>query len=369
MAAVGGDEAHREFMRQALDLAERGWGRVQPNPLVGAVVVRAGEVVGVGWHAEHGGEHAEIAALRAAGAAAAGATLYVTLEPCAHTGKTPPCTDAIQRAGIARVVYATEDPHAVAGGGARCLAEQGIDVLGGVERDAARTLNAPFFHAVEQESCFVALKLAVSLDAAIAPAPGARAQLTGSEAVADAHRWRAAADAIVVGAGTARVDDPLLTVRGDIAPRVVPVRVVLDSKLTLSPGSRLARTARDAPLWLFASSQAPRDRERCLESLGARVTRVAVRDGMLDPLDVLGALWDDGLRSVLCEGGARLAGSLLRERRVQRLILYVAPVLFGAGAVPAFAGAAPEPADDWLPPTVLQLGPDVRFVLDRRSSA
>src|SRR3954468_2645940 len=232
------------FMRRALALAERGWGRTAPNPMVGAVVVRDGRVVGEGWHAEFGGPHAEVEALRAAGDRAKGATMYVTLEPCNHQGKTPPCTEALLAAGVRRVVVACEDPNPEARGGAHRLREAGVDVALGVEEDAARELNAPFFHALASDRPFVRLKLALSLDGALADHTRQPGWLTGEAARHEVHRLRADADAIAVGIGTVLADDPELTVRHVPAPRVAPTRVVFDTSARLPRTSRLATTAR-----------------------------------------------------------------------------------------------------------------------------
>ncbi|MGH7506185.1 MAG: bifunctional diaminohydroxyphosphoribosylaminopyrimidine deaminase/5-amino-6-(5-phosphoribosylamino)uracil reductase RibD, partial [Longimicrobiales bacterium] len=189
------EAADRDRMRHALALAERGWGRVHPNPLVGALVEKDGSIVGEGWHAEYGGPHAEVVALEQAGGSAEGATLYVTLEPCNHQGKTPPCTDAILRAGIRRIVFAVEDPGPEGAGGARRLRDAGIDVVHGVEHDAARSLNAAFFHLRKESTPFIALKLALSLDAKISRAPGSPTRVSGEAASAEVHRLRAGFDA------------------------------------------------------------------------------------------------------------------------------------------------------------------------------
>src|SRR5687767_11589972 len=212
-------------MRRALSLARQGWGRTAPNPMVGAVVVRDDQVVGEGFHAEFGGPHAEVVALKAAGDRARGATAYVTLEPCAHHGKTPPCTDALIAAGIARVVMAVRDPNPAAHGGAERLRAAGVEVVSGVEREAACELNAPFFNSFGNRRAWVVLKLALSAEGAIAPASRERQWLSGPEATAEVHRLRAGFDAIAVGLGTAIADDPALTVRGDLRPRVEPARV------------------------------------------------------------------------------------------------------------------------------------------------
>lgn len=354
-------------MRRALILAERGWGRVHPNPMVGAVVVRDGEVVGEGWHAEYGGPHAEVGALGAAGQAARDATLYVSLEPCAHHGKTPPCTDAIVRAGVRRVVFAASDANPSARGGADVLRAAGVEVEGGVEEDGARALNAGFFHVHERRTPFVALKLAMSLDARISRAPDAPTRITGDDAAAEVQHVRAGFDAILIGAGTAQADDPLLTVRGDTVPRVPPIRIVADPDLRIPPDRRLLRTAEEAPIWLLAAEDAPPERESALLNMGARVLRVPPAAEGIDLSAALDLLWREGVRTVLCEGGGRMAASLLRADRVARLVLFVAPMLLGPGAVAAF----PLESGDWQDPArwrlagTAALGRDAMAVWDR----
>ncbi len=211
--------------------------------MVGAVVVRDDEVVGEGWHAEYGGPHAEVMALNAAGVRARGSTVYVTLEPCAHTGNTPPCTDALVRAGVSRVVCAVRDPNPVAAGGTRRLEEAGVEVAVGLEESEALELNAPFFHALTSTRPFITLKLATSIDGAIADASGRSQWLTGAAARRYVHRLRAGHDAIAVGAGTAIADDPSLTVRTGRRPRVAPTRIVFDRRARLPLTSALVRTA------------------------------------------------------------------------------------------------------------------------------
>jgi diaminohydroxyphosphoribosylaminopyrimidine deaminase / 5-amino-6-(5-phosphoribosylamino)uracil reductase len=328
-------------MRHALELAEAGWGRVHPNPLVGAVVVMDGAVVGQGAHREFGGPHAEVEALRAAGPSARGATLYVTLEPCDHHGKTPPCTDAIRAAGIRRVVYAVADPNPEAGGGAGRLAEAGIQVVRGVEEDAARTRNAHFLYPLERGRPFVALKFGLSLDGRIARAEGERTRVTGQDAEAEVHRLRAGFDAVMVGGRTARTDDPLLTVRGPVIPRVPPVRVVVSATGEVPLDGRLVGTLDQGPVWIVTASTLPAPAQAALEDRGLRVLGIPGDGAGLDPGAVIAALASAGVRTVLCEGGGRLGAALLRARLVQRLYLFHAPVIFGDGGVPAFPGPGP----------------------------
>jgi diaminohydroxyphosphoribosylaminopyrimidine deaminase / 5-amino-6-(5-phosphoribosylamino)uracil reductase len=323
------------YMRQALALARRGWGRVAPNPLVGAVIVREGEVVGEGFHAEYGGDHAEVAALKAAGDRARGATVYVTLEPCAHHGKTPPCADALIAAGVRRVVAATPDPSPVAAGGLARLGAAGIETTVGIEEAAARELNASFLHAFRSGRPWVTLKLAVSIDGAIAGREGG-GWLTGRASQREVHHMRAGSDAIAVGVGTVLADDPLLTVRDPAvgAPRVAPVRVVFDRTARTPLTSRLVQTARETPVVILAERPDP-DRSAALSGAGAEVLTA----GSLDK--ALCALRDRGIRSLLVEGGAEIAGALLTQALVDRLVIFRAPVVLGAGSVNAFAFAPP----------------------------
>ena len=338
-------------MRRALVLAARGAGQTSPNPMVGAVVVKDGAVVGEGWHARFGGMHAEVAALTAAGSAASGATLYVTLEPCNHSGKTPPCVDAILRADVRRVVYAISDPHTHAAGGATRLRENNVDMIANVCRAQASELNAPFFFATHgQPRPFVTLKLALSIDGAVADASGQPRQLTGRVSRRAVHALRREADAIAVGINTALVDDPALTVRDVSAPRITPVRVVFDRHARLPLHSQLVRTARDIPVWVVASSVATeaatpqaradqRERTARLEHAGVRVIASA------SLADVLGRLRTDEVRHLLVEGGAGLASAFIAAGCVDRLVILQAPVILGAGALPGFASLASAAAD------------------------
>lgn len=328
-------------MRRAVDLAWRGWGRVHPNPLVGAVVLRDGQKVGEGWHGEWGGPHAEVEAIRNAGDTARDATLLVTLEPCAHTGKQPPCTRAILDAGIARVVYAVPDPDPVAGGGAGALAEAGVEVEGGLRREDAERQNAHFLHAHRTTNRpFVALKLATSIDGRIADAGGRSRWISGLEARDFVHWLRAGFDAIAVGAGTAIADDPALTVRGRIEPRVPPRRIIFASRRGLP---------RD--LQVFAAPSAT----------------------VIDDHDLAGGLRllrEEGVRSILVEGGGRLAGRLLSLDLVDRFYWIQAPLWLGEGAVPAFSGIrVPDlgRATRWPVSARQPLGQDTMLVLERHA--
>jgi len=351
-------------MRRALDLARRGWGRVAPNPLVGAVVLRDGASVGEGFHEEFGGPHAEVNALARAGAAARGATVVVNLEPCAHSGKTPPCTEAILAAGVRRVVAAIRDPDPQAGGGLEVLRQRGLAVEHGLLAEEAAALNAPFLFAREQGARpFVALKLATSIDGRIADAAGSSQWVSGPEARDYVHWLRAGFDAIAVGGTTALRDNPQLTVRGAVVPRRPPVRIVFDRRAMLNTGVTLVRTAREVPTWVVASPQAPETSVSLLERAGVRVSRP----------ESLGAglaqLREAGIHSVLCEGGGALGAKLLAEGLVDRFYWVQAPVWLGEGAVPAFPGVPATPLDRaprWVPVERRALGPDTLLVMDRR---
>ena len=330
-------------MRRALALATNGWGQTAPNPMVGAVVVAGDGVVGEGFHARYGEAHAEVNALREAGDRARGATLYVTLEPCTHYGKTPPCTEAIIDAGIARVVIAVRDPSDVARGGVEQLRASGVRVDTGLEREAALELNAPFFAAHAKARPWVTLKLAVSRDGGIADPSGMRRWITGAESRREVHHMRANADAIAVGVGTVLADDPELTVRDAVPPRVAPTRAVFDSTGRTPLDARLVITAHEIPTLVIASQRSPITIDSTaldarLIGLSARGVHVLLASSLDDALDLLFAR---GVRSLFVEGGARLAGALLAASLVDRLVIFRSPLVLGPSALQAFAFAAP----------------------------
>jgi diaminohydroxyphosphoribosylaminopyrimidine deaminase / 5-amino-6-(5-phosphoribosylamino)uracil reductase len=355
-----------DALGRALDLARRGWGRVAPNPLVGAVVLAGDRVVGEGWHAEFGGPHAETAALTAAGAAARGGTLVVTLEPCVHHGKTPPCTDAILAAGVARVVAGVRDPDPEAGGGLDLLKRAGVavELAPPPFAAAAAALNAPFLFTRSQPGRpFVALKLATSIDGRIADAGGRSRWVSGAAARDWVHWLRAGFDAIAVGGTTALTDDPQLTVRGPVTPRRVPVRVVFDRRAMLNHGVQVIATAREVPTWVVASPEAPATNVAVLEAGGVRVFQPASLGAGLVQLRRA------GIDSLLCEGGGALGAKLLADGLVDRLYWVQAPVWLGERGVPAFPGvpdAALPDAPRWMPVERQVLGDDTLLVLDRR---
>lgn len=355
--------ADARHMRRALELAGRGRGRVEPNPLVGAVVVRDGEVVGEGWHAEYGGDHAERRALAAAGSRARGATVYVNLEPCTHSGKTPPCTDALAEAGVARVVAGCPDPHPEAAGGLEELRRAGVEVEGGVERRAAARLNAPFLWRHRRVRPFVTLKLALSLDGRIAARPGERTAVSGEAAWEHVHRLRAEHDAVAVGRRTVEVDDPRLTVRRDPPPRRPPVRVVLASRPRLPGEVRLVRDGDAAPVWIVARPEDVRDPAAVPEEVRVLEAPPAGSGPGVDPAGALRTLGEEGIGTVLLEGGGRVAASFLRAGTVERMHLIYAPKVFGAGGVEGFPGQGP-PGPSWRVAQRRALGEDTLLVLE-----
>ena len=329
-------------MRRALELAQCGAGQVWPNPKVGCVLVQGTEIVGEGWHQSHGGPHAEVHALAVAGERARGATAYVTLEPCNHHGKTGPCTEALLAAGVTRVVCATRDPNPTAAGGLERLAAAGVHVESGVCETEARVQNAPFLHVARGGPLpFVTLKLAVSIDGAIAGPSKKRAWLTGPESQAAVHALRAEADAVAVGIGTALADDPELTVRMGPAPRVPPARVIFDRHGRLPLESRLMRSAREVPVYLVTApgDAVPRDRQEALRAAGV------ISHAATNLTAALGGLRTAGIAHLFVEGGATIASALMAAGLVHHLIIFQAPVILGAGATPAFAALPGRDAD------------------------
>jgi len=352
------DLAHLD---RALMLAARGLYTTDPNPRVGCVVANAERVLGEAWHVRAGEPHAEVLALRAAGSAR-GSTVYVTLEPCSHTGRTPPCVDALIAAGVARVVCCTRDPNTrVAGGGFERLRSAGIAVSVGALAQQARSLNAGFFSRFERGRPFVRLKLAMSLDARTAPASGAQLWISGEESREDVQVWRARSSAVLTGAGTIRADDPRLDVRLSYGPWVrQPLRVVLDTMLTCPPAARvfdgggaLAFAAADAKLGPFRELD---------------VERVPRAGGGLDLDAVMRRLAEREVNELLVECGPTLAGGLIANRLVDEILLYVAPKLLGDDAAPLMylkkSGFLPE----FEFRDVQRIGRDVRLILDPKDS-
>ncbi len=334
-------------MQRALELAAKGRGNTSPNPLVGAVVVATGgAVVGEGYHERAGSDHAETIALRAAGDRAKGATLYITLEPCDHVGKTPACTQAIIDAGVKRVVIAVEDPDPqVCGRGVQRLREAGIELSEGIEKDAAAALNRAYLHHRTNTRSFVALKLAASIDGAIAPRAGVRHRLTGAKAAAFVYDLRYEHDAVLVGVHTAVTDDPELTVRPTRARAVPYLRIVADSHGRLPLTSHLVRDAAATPTMIATTAAIPAERRDALVERGVEiVTCATTSDGRVDLADLLFQLAQRGILSVLCEGGPTIAAALLAQKLVGKIYWLVAPEILGSATVApvitSFAGAA-----------------------------
>lgn len=331
------------LMRRALALAARGLGETSPNPVVGCVVARGGRVVGEGFHRRAGGPHAEVLALGQAGARARGATLYVTLEPCAHRGRTPPCAPLVRDGGIARVVAALRDPNPlVSGRGLALLRRAGIEVETGVCAAEAWALNARFLTAARGARPFVLLKAALTLDGRIATASGRSRWITGSAARRQARWLRRLQDAVLVGIGTVLADDPLLLPQPRTRRRFT--RVVLDTRLRLPLTSRLVRSAGPrTPLVVLCGRSARLARRRSLESKGVSVVEVARAGGRVEPRAALAALRRLGITSVMVEGGSEVLGSFLRARLVDEVALFRAPVLLGGrGSLAAFGGPDPR---------------------------
>ncbi|MCK0150711.1 bifunctional diaminohydroxyphosphoribosylaminopyrimidine deaminase/5-amino-6-(5-phosphoribosylamino)uracil reductase RibD [Marivita sp. S6314] len=334
------------YMDRALELGRRGLGNTWPNPAVGCVVVRDGDIVGEGWTQPGGRPHAETEALAMADDRARGATAYVTLEPCAHQGQTPPCTDTLIAAGIARVVapFSDKDPR-VSGQGFARLREAGIDVTTGVGADSAAVDHAGFFLRTELGRPLVTLKLATSLDGRIATASGDSQWITGPETRAHVHHLRACHDAVMVGAGTARADDPLLTVRGPDVPKQ-PVRIVVTRRLDIPRDSKLVSTLPEAPLWLCHGDDAPAEARAAWQALGAILIRVPLVGRQLDIGALMQALGTQGLTRVFCEGGGELAASLFGADVVDRLDLHMGGVIIGAEGRPALGALGLEKLSD-----------------------
>lgn len=329
----------RYFMQLAFALGRRGLGNSWPNPAVGAVVVNDGVIVGRGWTQAGGRPHAETDALRRAGEAAKGATLYVTLEPCSHHGKTPPCADAIIAAGVARVVSALEDPNPeVAGEGHKRLREAGIAVELGLGAEEARRAHAGHIRRIRDGRPHVTLKLAISADGKAGLAGRRPFQITGETTRARVHLMRAMNDAILVGIGTVLADDPVLTVRLPGLAERSPVRVVLDAQLKLPVGSALVAGARQIPVWAMAAPDAPAVNENALRASGVEIIRSAKGEGGLDLAAALQALAGKGITRLMVEGGPTVAASFLKADLVDEAALLRAPGIIGPDGIAALEG-------------------------------
>ena len=355
-------EEDRRYLALAIALGARGLGRVWPNPAVGCVIVKEGRIVGRGWTQDGGRPHAETVALAQAGARARGATAYVSLEPCAHHGRTPPCAAALAGAGLARVVTAITDPDPrVAGGGHEILRQAGIAVTTGVLADAATAVQTGFLTRIRDGRPMLTLKLATSFDGRIATGSGESRWITGVEARRMVHAMRATHDAVMVGGGTARADDPALTVR-DIGVTRQPVRIVCARTLDLPRGGTLAASAAAAPLWLVHGPSAPDQARDAWTGLGARLIEVPEQDGALSVGALMAALGAEGLTRVFCEGGGTFAAALLRAGLVDEIRHFAAGLALGADGRPAI-GALTLPSLAAAPRFRLKdsrtVGPDV----------
>ena len=353
-------------MGDALRLARRGRGRTAPNPMVGAVLVRGGRRIAQGYHTRLGAPHAEALALKRAGKAARGATLYVTLEPCSHWGRTAPCLEAVLAAGLRRIVIGMKDPDPrTRGRSIARLRRVGLTVSVGVEEGACRELNRGYLSRLERGRPFTQLKLAASLDGRIATSTGESRWITGERARAFVHRLRRECDAIAVGSRTVLTDDPDLTARRGTHVVHRPIRIVVDSRLRTRPDARLIDVKQPGSAWLLAARDAAPQRKRRLERAGARVIEVASRDAHLD----LGSAWRKlgtlGVNELLVEGGGELGAALLRAGLVDRLYLILAPLLIGGDGRPVFGPLGVERLRQSLSPSrfhVRRLGPDLLFV-------
>jgi diaminohydroxyphosphoribosylaminopyrimidine deaminase / 5-amino-6-(5-phosphoribosylamino)uracil reductase len=359
----------RTRMARAVDLAARGLYTTDPNPRVGCVLTRAARILGEGWHERAGEAHAEVRALRAASGDVRGATAYVTLEPCSHTGRTPPCVDALIAAGIERVVCASIDPNPrVAGQGIERLRAAGIAVSVGALANEARALNPGFFSRFERGRPWIRLKLAMSLDARTAPAGGGAMWISGEASRADVQHWRARSSAVLTGAGTVRVDDPRLDVRLTYGPWIrQPLKVLLDPALSCSPAARLFA---GGPALVFAAEATAEPAALAAHQPPIAVERVsAASDRRLDLDAVIARLAAREVNELLVECGPRLAAAFLAARRVDELIVYVAPILLGADAAPltAMTGAEARSAAFDIE-SVERIGADLRLILTPRAS-
>ena len=320
----------RNYMRLALREAKKGIGRTSPNPCVGAVVVKNNRVVGRGYHKQAGTPHAEIHALREAGKRAKDATLYVTLEPCNHTGRTPPCTEAILRAGIGRLVIGMLDPNpGVAGGGAEALVSKGLAVSSSILENECREINLPFIKHSTTGLPWVVVKAGMSIDGKIAAGPGQSTRITGQKSLRRLHVLRNQVDAILIGIGTGLIDDPSLTARLHQRSGRDPLRLVLDAELRLPVSAKMIQQDSSAQTWIFCARGVDKNKRSKLEKAGAVVKPVPVSKGNLNLNAVLTELGKAQITSVLVEGGSKVHGSFLQANLVDQILLFVAPVFLG----------------------------------------
>ncbi len=368
MSAQADAPTDARFMALALSLGRRGLGRTWPNPAVGAVIVKDGIIVGRGWTQPGGRPHAEIEALRRAGAAARGATMYVTLEPCSHHGKSPPCADAVIAAGLARVVSALEDPNPeVAGEGHARLRQAGIAVEVGVGAEEARRDHAGHIRRMRDSRPHVMLKLAISADGKAGAAGRKPVAITGEAVRERVHLLRAQSDGVVVGIGTALADNPVLTCRLPGMEQNSPVRIVLDSALRLPPDCRLVQTVRQVPVWVIATTNAPRPAEDVLRTHGVEVFRAGAGNGRLNLGAALKLLAGRGMSRLMVEGGPVLAAALLTADLADEAVLFHSAKAVGAQGVDALDGPAKAALTRQLRRiSSAPIGPDRQEIYERR---
>ncbi|MBW1758780.1 MAG: bifunctional diaminohydroxyphosphoribosylaminopyrimidine deaminase/5-amino-6-(5-phosphoribosylamino)uracil reductase RibD [Deltaproteobacteria bacterium] len=339
------------FMKTALDLAVRGRGFTSPNPMVGAVVVKAGQIVGRGWHKQAGGPHAEVHAIDDAGSLAKDATLYVTLEPCNHTGRTPPCTEKILQSGISRVVVAMKDPNPdVKGKGMDYLKAKGVKITSGVCRDEAKKLNEIFIKYIQTKRPFVILKCAATLDGRIATKTGDSKWVTGPESREFVHKVRHAVDSIMVGIGTVEKDDPSLTTRLKDVKNLDPTRIILDTHLSISENAKMLQLDSDSNTLIFCNDSPSINKKTALEKKGAKVIQAPLKKDLINldyVMDYLGSL---GITSLLIEGGSRVIASTLAAGIVDKVFFFFSPkILGGDDGVPICKGPGPALMKNAIP--------------------
>ena len=340
---------HEFFMKKALALAKRGQGYTSPNPMVGAVIVKDGEVKGKGYHQVVGQAHAEVNAIEDAGTRAKGATLYVNLEPCNHTGRTPPCTRKILEAGIKRVVVALEDPNTIAGGGSAFLQQNGIEVLTGVCENQAARLNEAFLKYVNAKCPFVTIKCAATLDGRIATRSGDSKWVTGEKARRYVHRLRHAVDAILVGIGTIHTDNPKLTTRLDSNKGADAVRIVLDTHLSISPDATILKLDSNSDTILVTGNTVSEAKKKRVVKDGVRLIEQPVKNGQIDLKSLVALLGSMGITSLLIEGGSRVIASAFSSGIVDKALFFYAPkILGGDDGIPICRGPGPRLMKDCI---------------------
>ena len=340
---------HEFFMKKALGLAKKGQGYTSPNPMVGAVIVKDGEVKGKGYHQFIGQAHAEANAIEDAGSQARGATLYVNLEPCNHTGRTPPCTRKILEAGIQRVVVAMEDPNTIAGGGSVFLRQHGIEVLTGVCENQAARLNEAFLKYVNTKCPFVIIKCAATLDGRIATRTGDSKWVTGEKVRRYVHRLRHAVDAILVGIGTIHADNPNLTTRLDSKKGVDPIRIVLDTRLSISPDARILKLDSNSDTILVTGNTVSEAKKKRVVKKGVRLIEQPVKNDQIDMKPLMVRLGSMGITSLLVEGGSRVIASAFSSGIVDKALFFYAPkILGGDDGIPICRGPGPQLMKDCI---------------------